>query len=333
MKKYLPVLICILFLSQSCLMGQNSRQVTQNDKIDPKVRAALTALNKEVYKDMSENNYEALSKLFSDSLKTMLNENFVNKFMPAMQRIMKGHTYRVFDEFYIKNTKRNDTSKIASGKGDDAYTTVANSWTSECYLAMLVAGDSVDEIMLTLSYGKFNGKWQLTGVTGEDYTLKGRTAIDMYKYAQGLEKKGYLMDAINVMGMASHCAKPGGYNFTFKKEAEMKQYNDTLTKQTKAKFPFPYTVNEVVTKPTVVNIHYELDSTDYIPMIIYQSIINVADTGALKKENKDIQAKIGTIFPGMDKVNKRLFYRVYNTLPNGQNNPGYYGYVQVLQPY
>ena len=332
MKKYLQALICIMLLSQSCLMGQNSNQVTQNDKIDPKVKAELTALNKEVHKDMSENNYDALSKLFSDTLKTKMSDGFVNKFMPAMQRIMKGRTYRIYDEFYIKNRKHNDTNKIASGTGENAYTMTLNEWANENYIAMLVTGDSVDEVMLTLVYGKFNGKWQLSRIMGEDYSMKKRTAIDMYKYAQALEKKGYLMDAANVMGMANHCIRPGGYNFVYKSEPQMKQYMDTLNKQTQAKYPFPYIITDVITKPTVVNIHYELDSTDYIPMIVYQSIINVSDTGALRKENKDIQSKIGKVFPGMDKSNKRLFYRAYNTLPNGQNNPGYFGYVQALEP-
>ena len=327
MKRCMPVLFFVLLLSQGCLKGQ---VIQKNAQIDPKVKATVTELNKQAYKAMSENNFGALSAMFTDTLKMSTGEDFEKQFLPNMARIMKGRTYKVFDEFYVRGTKPGDSSVFGSGKGDNAYTTKIFVKSAETYMTMMIAGDSVNEIMLTLTWCNLKGKWQIYGITGEDYSLKKKTAIDLYNYALALDKKGYMMDATSIMGMSSHCAYPGGRVFSYTKFKEMAKYADTLTAHTKAKYPFPYTLDDVPTKPAVVNIHYQLDSADFIPMIVYQSVINVADTSATKKENLDIQQRIGKIFPGMDKVNKKLFYRVYNALPNGQNDPPYFGYVQKL---
>lgn len=327
MKRYLSVLLFIMLLSQGCVRGQ---VIQKNEKIDPKVKATVTELNKQAYKAMSENNFGALSAMFTDTLKMSTGQDFEKQFLPNMARIMKGRPYRVFDEFYVKGTKPGDSSVFGSGSGDNAYTTKIFVKSAESYMAMMIAGDSVNEIMLTITWCYLKGKWQIFGITGEDYSLKKKNAIDLYNYAQALEKKGYMMDATSIMGMSSHCAYPGGRVFSYTKHNEMAKYADTLTAHTQKKYPFPYTLTDVPTKPSVVNIHYQLDSADFIPMIVYQSVINVADTNATRKENLDIQQRIGKIFPGMDKANKKLFYRVYNALPNGQNDPPYFGYVQKL---
>jgi hypothetical protein len=330
MNKYLPFLVFVLFLSDSCIMGQNKKGTWENEKIDPNVRATMAKLNEQVYRDMCDNNYDALSHMFSDTLKERLSSDFSTKFMPQMQRVMKGRKFKVFDEFYIKTDKPTDTIFISSGKGNYAWSMKFLHKFNETYLTMLVSGDSINEVMLTLLYERNKGKWELFGIRGEDYSLNTKNAIDQYLEAQRLQQNGSLMDAVNVMALANHCLTPGGNNFAYKNAAEMKQYTDSLNTLTKAKYPFPYTVNEVKTKPLVVNIHYEIMQSKFVPMIIYQSTINVMDTVALKTENNEVQQKIGAIFTGMDRNNKSIIYRAYNDLPNGQNDPRYYTFIQDI---
>lgn len=330
MKKYIPVLVCLMFLSHSCIKGQGKHEVVMNEKIDPKIRTTISGLNKQVYTIMVENNFASLQNMFTDSLRPIINNNFSESFMPSMQRIMKGNPYRVYDEFHIKNTKNGDTIHLTSEKADETYTIKAIAKAPESYLTMLVSGDSLNEVMLTLLYSNIEGKWQISGITGEDYSLRGKNAIQLYNYSQALQKNNYMMDAINIMGMSDHCLKPGGNIFEFKKNKEIKQYSDSLTSRVKRKYPFPYTVNEVATKPLIVNIHYQLEYNEFIPMIVYQTVINVLDTVSLKQENDQMQKNIGKIFYGMDKNNRHLFYRAYNELPNGQNNPFYHGYLQTF---
>jgi len=327
MKKCLPVVVFILFLSQSCT---SKDQVWKNEAIDPKVKATMTALNGEIYAIMCENNYEKLTQLFSDTLMNQLGPDFAKKFMPNMQQVMKGHNYRVFDEFYIKCPKAKDTITLASGKGDSAYTIKFASPAPQTYFAMLVAGDTTDEVMLTLVYTNINGKWKVSNLYGENYSLRSKNAVEQYYYAMGQQKNGYLLDAACTMALAKNCIAPGGRTFQYKKTAEITHFSDSITKETDEKYMFPYTMNEIKSKPEIVNVHYQILAGSFVPIVIYKSTINVADTVSLKKENDIIQKGIGKQFYGIDLLNKTILYRAYNELPNGNNDPRYYGYVQRI---
>lgn len=324
-------MMCMLFIVQSCSIGQSKSGVWQNEKIDAGIKTTITALNNEVYKGICENNYSALEKIFSDSLRAVISPEFSKKFMPNMQRVMKDRKYRIFDEFYIRNAKTQDTVRISSGKGDSAWSMKFYSPIKEMYISMLIAGGPLDEVMLTLIYIHTNGKWTLHNVMGEDYSLNGKNEIQQYHYAQALQKNGSLIDAVNVMSLARHCGAPGGMNFRYTKDNDINQFSEALTNEAKTKYPFPYAVKELQSKPLVVNVHYEVMDSSMVPMIIYQSSVSVYDTAALKTENDAMQKNIGSIFPGMDKNNNALIYRAYNELPNGQNNPRYYGYIQKLK--
>ncbi len=330
MKKFLPVLSIALILFQSCLNGQIKNGIYKNDQIDSKIRSTINADNKQVFAAISEGKLDGLDGIIWDSLKLNLNDDFRNKFIPQMSRIMKGKTYKVFADIYVLSTKEHDSCKIEAGDGDNKWSMKISTRTKETYLSMLISGDTLDEVMLTLVYEKIVGKWKLCNIMGEDYGLAGKNAIESYHYAQKLEKENYLIDAINYMSLSNHCLHPAGQYFLYAMQKEILDYTDTLTVKTKDKFPFPYLMEQVKSMPTVVNLHYEVYDRKFVPFIAYQSHYFVKDTVALKNENDEIQSKIGSIFPGMDKIHKNILYRVYNELPQGNSNPPYYGFVQKI---
>ncbi len=332
MKKLLPVLISIFFFSYSCTTGLAKSEIFKNEKIDQKTRTSIAGLNKHAYTSMCDNSYGALSQLFSDSLLNSITIDFTRKFMPQIQKVIKGRQFRVFDEFYIRQAKAIDTVNIKAGQNDNTYALKYVTGYNETYITMLVAGDSVNEVMLTLIYINIDGKWKLNTLLGEDYSLAGRNAVAQYKHAKNLEKDGFLVDAVNIMALAGYCIAPGGNMFTYDKYQEMADFSDSLTSKTKKRYPIPFLVNELATKPTVVNIHYEVMDKLFTPMIVYQSTVNLSDTINLKKENDEMQRKIGSIFSGIDKTNNSILYRVYNALPADKNDQKpYYGYVQKIK--
>ena len=328
MKKYMPLYAIVISIILGCSAQPKKNEIWKNDKIDANTRAEINKLNNEVYACISENNFETLSNLLSDSLLAGIDRSFTGKFMSAMQRVMKGKKYTLFDEFHIKNIKPVDTVTLTSGTGDSAWTMKVLTTANESYVSLLVAGDTINEVMLKLVYSKVKGVWKVNGITGEDYRLKRKNAILLYNEIKEMKDRGDLMDAITLSSLGSHCLIPGGKTFKYSKEKEIKNYYDSLTAQGNKRYAFPYVVNELNTRPQVVNIHYELIDGTFAPMVVYQSTINVADTNALRRENDEFQLKIGSIFKGMDKNNRFIIYRAYNQLPDGQNNPPYYGYIQ-----
>ena len=290
----------------------------------------MDVMNKQVYGYLSNNTYGVLSQLFSDTLLSNVTPEFTTKFMPQIQKVIKGRAFRIYDQFYIKNAKKSDTTIIKSGKGAAAYTMDFIAPEKENYISMLIAGDTLNEVMLTLMYIKENGKWKLSSLVGEDYSLNSLDAIQQYNYARTLLEKGDLIDAVNVMALANHCLHTGGNIFSYENAAKIIRFGDSLTAVTKARYVFPYTVNELPGKPSVFNIHYEVMDHHFTPMIMYLTSINVSDTVALKAENQIFQKNIGTIFQGMDKNNRTLLYRAFNEHPDEKTSPKYFGYIQHL---
>ncbi len=331
MKLNFPVLIFICFTFLCCTRGISGNGTFKNEKIEPSLRASMEKMNLQVYGYLRESNYEMLSQLFSDSLKLRIKPEFEQKFMPQIQKVVRGRAYKKFDEFYVKRQNPRDTVMIASGKGDNAYKLKFIVPDKETYISMVVSGDSMNEVMITMIYIKVDGQWKIINIMGEDFSLNNKDAVALYRYSLELEKGGDLIDAYNNLSLSEHCLNPGGNIFSFDKSEEIKHYSDSLIKKTQIRYHFPIIVSQLPSKPSIFNIHYEVMEHHLNPMIMYISTVNVTDTVALKSENGEMQKVIGDLFSGMNKNNRAILYRAYNEEPNGKNDPRYYGYVQKLK--
>lgn len=332
MSKFLCFLVAVMFLTESCINGKNNDGIWQNDHIDAGVRSTMAAMNKQVYDCIGNNDYPHLSQLFSDSLKTYINGDFEATFLPRMQKMLHGRPYRILGEFYIKTSKKDSVSSIVSGKGDDAFTFKILTPGRESYVSLLIAGDSANEVMLTLVYSNVKGAWKVSMIRGEDYSITQKNAIELYNKAIALRNSGDMIDAVNTMNVAIHCLRPAGIYLQYKLDAKMHSFNDSLITEVKAKYPLPYKMNAMQTGPQLFNIHYELFKGELTPMIMYQTSVSVRDSVALKIENDDLHKNIPVAFPGMNKNNKYIIYRAYNEIPEGKSDPRYYGFVLKNEP-
>lgn len=331
MKKYAPFLLLLLLITFGCNIGKKGPGTYHNEQIDKKLRAEIGEMNKKVYTYMCSNDFDALSAMFSDTLMDAVNTGFTQKFIPQMARVMKGKNYRIFDEFYTVRAKARDTLNLISGKGDDAYNIVIFGMTPETYTSMLVSGDSLNEVMLTVIYAKIKNKWKVNLIMGEDYSLNGRNAPGLLHYARRLQKEGHIMDAVTVMGLTRNALTPGGKYFKYNIDSTIRSFTDSINAEATTKYPIPYPMPFIKTKPLVFNVHYEVYNSVLVPQIMYLSSVSVKDTVALKQENDLIQEKIGAIFPGLDINNRSILYRAYNNQPNGENDPPYYGFAQKVR--
>lgn len=326
-KHFLFTVFAIAFLQIVCY-GKKSYEVWQNDKIPAKTKAEISAVNKLVFKALSDADFKALTPLLSDTLRKSINNDFESKFMPQIQSVIKGKNYKIFDEFYVKNTIADSMVTLEGGEGNFGYTLQFLFSNKEFYVSIITAGDTNTEVMISLVYANFNGKWKAIILRGEDYSLSNKSAIDMFNLAHALDDGGDIIDAVNLISVANHFSNPGGNFFKYKIFDRMTDYADTLNYKTSQKYPFPYTVDIMKTKPQVFNIHLEMYNGKLTPMIMYQTNVYIKDTNALKVENDELHNKLSTVFTGMGKNNKTVLYRTYNEKPTGQNSPKFYGFIK-----
>lgn len=324
---YFPLLIA-LNLSIGCSHSVSKFKLQHNKDIDKNISGELAKLNKQAYGYLANNEYSSLSDMFSDTLSHSISADFTQTFIPQMAKSLKDKGYKVFDEFYVENPILDSPINIAGGTGDNAYKFRFKSPNKQTYIALLTSKDSTNEIMLTLAWGNYDGKWKLNIIRGEDYSINGKNAIDFYKAARVYRDSGDFVDAINTMWFSTHCANPSGTYMSYEIANQINSFADSLGKELKEKYELPYTIKQLSTKPQVFNIHYEFMEGALTPMIMYLSTIPVNDTNKLKAENNEFHLRLGEIFTGMSKNNKSIIYRAFNQQPVPNTNPPYFGFVK-----
>jgi hypothetical protein len=325
--RLLPLLIAVC-ATLACKHSVSKFRLQHNKEIDQKLSADIAEINARAYGYLQNNDYSSLSDLFSDTLSHSLDNEFSRTFVPQMQKSLQGRKFRVFDEYYIENPVLDSPITINGGEGEGAYKFKFQSPNKQTYVSMLLSEDATNEIMVTLVYGNYDGKWKLNIIRGEDYSIDKKNAIAFYKQAISYRDSGDYVDAINTMWFATHCANPAGSYMSFNMNEEINKFSDSLSKEIKDIYPLPYTVKQLKNTPQVFNIHYEMLDSTLTPMIMYLTTTGVRDTVKLKSENDDFHRNLGSIFKGMDKYNKKIIYRVYNQEPVPNTNPPYYGFVE-----
>jgi hypothetical protein len=184
-------------------------------------------------------------------------------------------------------------------------------------------------------YGKYSDGWKINILSANNYDILGKTAPEYYAIALGSYHKGDTIDAADNITMAAQVVRPGGKNFAYDDEEDMKSFYTSMVAEANANYHFPIVVKQIKTQPKIFAVNPQLiDSGEYkgafYPIVKYKSAISFRDTTALRVENVALQKIIGTIFKGITKNKKIIIYRAFNELSDGKTPVKYYGFVQRL---
>ncbi len=326
MKKWLPASLLFLVLFISCNQI-NTYKRWDNDHIDARIRNDIAERNAKIMALAYNCDYKGLSEYISDTLKKLQSYELEKKFLPKMRGHLAGKSYNVFREYYVENSNDFASIKIADGKNEDAFKINLNALTKETYISMLQLNDSNYSEILTLVYGHYKTGWKINILQIGGYSIKGKNCQDFYKDARRLYVDHDLTDALLTMTLSDMDSKlfPG---FKFDNEEEMKAFHDKLQDSINRKYPLPYTLAQVSTKPQIFRVRYELVNDGWYLMISYLTKTPISDTLSLKKENNEIQKNITDEFAGVYEHNKLIVYKAFNEFPeNGKPNPWNYQFV------
>lgn len=316
---YLSKQLCFLliFAAFSSCKPDGPAGTWKNGVIEPDTREELHQLNDQLFDLLKANKVQELKSMMS---KELLEGEPINRTVELISLGSKAGSYSILDEYYLKGKAQEPGSLIinAAAKGDDAYTLKYNqSTTQENYIAFLIPKNDADKWLITAIYGKYNYGWKLNKLDFGQYTLNGKSATELYKQAKEKYNKGYLIDAVNDMAGAVKCFRPST-QWQYVKEDEMNQFYFKAVKLFNSKYPFPFTLSQVSTKPKIFRILTEKLQEGTFPMIYYLSSINPRDTVALKKENAAVKKVIGKVLPGIDKGKKYILYAAFSGLPSSK---------------
>jgi hypothetical protein len=304
------LLILITIILQSCSTGIG--RTWENNHIDPTVKKQVKVLNDKLFKAIISDNMVDIKGLMSDSLLATNLTDF-GKMVSSISSFTKVDSYNVLSEYYsINSSNAGSTNTIP----DSLYILKYPTSNKETYISLLTTNLPKNDILITVIYGKYKDVWKINHIQFGFYAMRKKTAIDFYKLAKASYDKSYLIDAIDYISLARNCLYPAGAMFQYKADKDINAFYDKLLKEAYAKYTLPLTLENIKTKPKIIQIQpFETDE-GFFPMVSYLSDINLQDTVALKTENDMVKKEVNKLFTGINQDKKYVYYGVFNEMPN-----------------
>jgi hypothetical protein len=334
MKKTLTFILILSITSLfSCRFGAWGSW--KNDKIDPDLRAEMAILNKKLIKAMAGNDAAAVKQLASTGLlqKSMTG---LDSLVAQYHNLVKGDNYEIVDEYYTQNAIANNKNTLfTSDKAENNYTVSYLTLNKEMYVSVLKVKLPTFSILILAVYGRYDNGWKLNILNTGNYEILGKTAPEYYSEAFTHYQQKDMIDAVDMISVAAEIAHPVGEFFKYKEEDVIKNFYNKILKEANEQYKMPLPVPQLKTIPQLISVSPQFindpANAGVFPLVKYKSNIKLTDTVALKAENDALQKTIGTIFKGIDKNNKHIFYFAFNEIPAAGKLARRYGFRQDLK--
>jgi hypothetical protein len=319
----------LIFIGLTFLGGCTASTGNWNDHIDSDSRTQIKAMNERVIEAIHKNNSQKLITLFSNELKAESGTE-IPDFLNKIHSSFESENYTLLDEYMTTNSAVGTTATVLKGvSGESVYKINYPVITKETYISLIIIDGIINKVLLTCMYGKYGEEWKVNVLRVGDYSYFDKNAVDFYKQAKSNYENGHLIDAATDITMVQQTAVPAENFFQYQKEDEMKAFAKNVFKEANEKYPMPMKVEAIKTIPQIYNIMPKPMNEGVFPMVSYISKINLKDTVLLKAENEELKKVIGTLFPGIDKNKKYVFFQAYNDIPNGRTPTEHFGFALI----
>ena len=324
--KTLHIIFAVLLL-QSC--NVSTSKFRKDQSIDASTREKIKTLNDKLFNGVTTNNLTEVKSLMLPALVDKSGSD-INKLINQISDLQIDN-YSILDEYSNHASATGIAETLPSGNNDDNdYIFTYACPSKDSYVSLLLLNNFGNQFLLTAVYGNYPDGWKLNILKFGQYSFFGKTASDYFKMAQMSYKKSYLIDAVNNISLSNVLLRPADTHLQFVKEKEIKDFEDSLMQEVNAKYQFPLTITTIDSKTKVFRIFPQVIKEGFFPMVCYTTDINLKDTVALRLENEKVRKGVDSIFTGIDKDKKYIFYWAFNKMPDGKNQQERYGFIDTL---
>lgn len=328
LKRVLPgclsLAVCLTTLV-SC--GPGNPGSWKNAQIKPSIRSDFHQRNDEIFGLLKQDDAE---KLKSYESADMVDNAETLRQVERISNHLKKDDYVLLDEYYVVHKQKGE-NKIASNRnGVGNYNVGYTTQDQEMYFAFWLPKVGDNKWMISTIWTKYNYGWKLSLLDLGKYTINGKTAPELLKFAKEEYQKKYLVNAANAISLASQCSAPC-QGWKYAGDHEIDSLNNAIMTEANEKVRFPCTLASLPGQPRIVSIFNEESPEGTYPAVYYITHVKLSDTTALRKENDHIKAVIGHTLPGIDKDKKFLFYSAFNEMPSSARSVKHYDMVQKIE--
>ncbi|MDT3402936.1 hypothetical protein [Mucilaginibacter terrae] len=282
-----------------------------NDQIPSGMAGTAKELNTTLLKALQKNNLKLLETILSNEL---MQRYGINGDLELCSTYMREGKNTMLGQVYSSQTKRKLFVAKMPGKGINGYSLSYTPLSKECYIAMYTLNYRNNKWLLTAIYNKYKYGWKLSEMEVTAYTVSGKTAPEIYHEAKAGYDKGYLVGAINLMERSRRCAIPSSI-WRYNEMAEMDAFYSKTLKEGNSRFDFPVVVKQVSSHPQIISMSNTDAGYGISPLVSYVSKFDLKDTKAIDAEHQELQKVIGDVLPGINKMDKRVYFTIYNKSP------------------
>lgn len=319
--------IFAVFILQSC--GNGIVGIKKNDQIDQKDREEIRQLNAKLLQATQNNDVATIESMMSPQLwegiapdmKPIISE--VNS-----QAVMSNDS--LLDEYEVQNKDAGVLNTFTSGKGDNAYKFHFVSNSKSSYVSLLLVGNEINRILVTIVYGNVDGQWKINLLYYGQYALHGKTAPAFYRLAKANYEKGNLITARNYADLSQRLNDLANHMFSFSNTNEMNAFYNKVSKETDAQFHFPIRLEGVSGKPGIFSVHNKANREGLFTAVSYVSSTPLQDSVALKAEYLQVKKATVKLFKGINDNQKYVFYEAYNELPGEDGHGLHYVFLDTI---
>lgn len=315
--------LLLIIVVQSCADKAGS---WKNEQINAGKREDFHKLNDEAFKYIKANDPKGLQSLLC---KELIDDSHTERLVELISSRLNDDKYSMLDEYYVINKYKDYDTIFSKGKDINSYSLNYPGITREMYITFFVPKTSENKYMVSIAYAKYNYGWKISTLDLEPYTINGKTGPELFKLAKEQYSKHYLIDAVNNIALALTCFKPSEI-WQYPNEGEISVLNGKVINEANERYKFPFTLNQVTTKPQIIRIYNQINADGAYPVVYYLSKINLKDTLAIRRENEQIKKVIGKAMPGIDKDKKYVFYAAFNQRPTGYKTVDHYDMTDKL---
>jgi hypothetical protein len=309
-----PIFILFVFFLISC--ASDTTEYAANDNIDQASMEILDSLENKLLNYLSDKQVGQCKAMLSSEFINSY-QGDINDFLFKTSDLIKDYPTNVLDRFHIISPKNKLTSAIKSNIPKRNYHLKYSPSNKESYISLRVLNSVPYQMMVTTIYSKYDSGWKVDLLKVKKYAAHKLTADDLYNSSATNYKEGKIVNAYNEIFLASKLYKPSGKLFYYDYADKMQELLGRILKERKDKFIFPIEIQALSSKPKILNFSPIVTEDGIFSNISYVSSISIADTTALRIENKKIHDLIPTVFEYIKHKDNTIYYQVMNEIPDG----------------
>ena len=310
------ILIFILFVLNWIVFTSckpYSTATSYNNDISSEVRQEINIKSKKIIKAIVDKDYNTLKELSSKEFNDTFDPN--NQLLSQAAIVLKDRDYKLLDIYHTKVASFDRTPIVIfpdpNNRNSLKIDNLIFNSKEKVNVFYRTTFDGL-QVLVFLSFGRYDNKWQSDIIHFANYSFKGKNAVDYYDIAFKQYGNNEIMSsAINLMIM-NNFIKPAPFLF-YKEQKQYQEFSQKIFSEVNEKYKFPIKFKN----GELFSVNISNTSQEIFPAFLYLSNKRIGEENMLiENESSKLAGEILSLCPDLKNNFDVIHMKAYNEYPN-----------------